>query len=238
MTRQTFLHGVLVFGILLSTACSLTSAQTEQETIPDTGSESGISILSQSNQSSNTAEESSFDSSSLSCHEASNYMLYADHVLTVHAPETEITSILKQGGIALSQELSDDPGIEFTVNTVSPQTLDYEVYGTVGPCAIEATGTVQLSATGNCTAGIVYLSITEDWSEANGTISCDDGVQPFTLPGYKATHTGQYGTGEEFLIINDTEGYIVQRPFLEGDGYHTWTLTMDIGPVPLVPDGK
>jgi hypothetical protein len=237
MTRKTLIHGILVFGILLTTACSLTSAQAEQETIPNTGSESGISIQMQADQSGNDSDESSFDGSSLGCFEAESFILKADHTLTVNQPDTSITHILKQGGIALMRDDNSQNG-DYNLTTESPQVLSFEVIGNAGPCEIDASGTMTLSATGYCHDGIVYLTITEDWGETKGTMSCKDVINPFTTPGHTETHTGPYGMGEEFLIVNDPVGFTVMREFLEGEGYHSWTLAFDIAPAPLIPDDK
>jgi hypothetical protein len=231
MTRKNLFQGILVFSILLLTACSLASPQIKQESIPNTGSESGISNSSQ------TDNESLFDGSSLSCFDAEGFILMADHTLTVNQTDTSITHILKQGGIALTRDDNSQMG-DYNLSTASPQNLNFEVIGTVGPCEIEANGIMLLSATGYCLDGIVYLTITESWQPANGTITCKDVVNSFTLPGYQAVHIGPYGMGEEFLVINDPNGYTVMREFLEGEGYHSWTLTTDIAPVPLAPDNK
>ena len=37
---------------------------------------------------------------------------------------------------------------------------------------------------------------------------------------------GENGAGEIFYLGAGSEGYSTMRPFLEGDGYHTWTLYM------------
>jgi len=42
--------------------------------------------------------------------------------------------------------------------------------------------------------------------------------------------------GEEFLITDDAAGHTLMKPFLGGEGYHSWTLQMDISLVPLVPE--
>ena len=237
MTRKTLIHGILVFGILLTTACSLTSAQAEQEPIPETGSESGISNQLQVNQSSNEADESSYDGSSLGCFDVESLTLLADATLTTNQEGTSITHILRQGGVALTSDKSSKE-YDYTLSTDYPQTLAFEVIGVAGPCEINASGTMKLSATGYCDQGMVYLAITEDWGETNGTASCGDVTNPFTLPGHTELHTGQYGMGEEFLIVNSPEGYTVLKEFIEGEGYHSWTLVMDFAPVPLVPDDR
>jgi len=50
-------------------------------------------------------------------------------------------------------------------------------------------------------------------------------------------HSGQDGAGEIFYLVEDAGGYSSMRPFLEGEGYHTWTLyTEDVPLEPLAPE--
>lgn len=226
MIRKYQLLGCVIVVLLLITACSFPTTTSRQENVPDTGVES-------ENPAQNQDEiKNDSDSSSLSCFDATDFVLQADHTLTVNEAETSITHILKQGGIALTR--TDDTTMgDYALSTVSPQALSYEVIGIVGPCSMEANGIMLLSATGFCQDGIIYLSINENWQPAQGTMTCDDQVTQLNIPGYSATHTGPYGTGEEFLIVNDNEGYTVMRAFEGGDGYHSWTLRMDIPVVPI-----
>ena len=92
-----------------------------------------------------------------------------------------------------------------------------------------------VSAEGYCDAGIVYLNITEDWSPAEGTMTCDGGGVPFSAPGSAFTHSGASGLGEEFLITDDSNGHTVMREFQGGEGYHSWTLSWDVSDVSLAP---
>jgi len=48
------------------------------------------------------------------------------------------------------------------------------------------------------------------------------------------THSGASGLGEEFLITDDSNGHTVMSEFLGGEGYHSWTLAMDVSLIPLV----
>ena len=169
----------------------------------------------------------------LTCFHADNYVLGFDHTLTVNEQGTSLTHILKHGGIALLSEVNTG-GHDAILTTASPQSLDCEYMGVLGPCSVEAGGTVVVSAEGYCDAGIVYLNITEDWSPTEGTMTCDGGGVPFSAPGSAFTHSGASGLGEEFLIIDDSNGYTVMREFLGGEGYHSWTLSMDVSLVPLV----
>ncbi|MEE8356177.1 MAG: hypothetical protein V3R33_02610 [Anaerolineales bacterium] len=169
----------------------------------------------------------------LTCFHVNNYVLGFDHSLTVNEQETSLTHILKHGGIALLSEVNTG-GHDAILTTASPQTLDYEYMGILGPCSVESRGTVVVSAEGYCDAGVVYLNITEDWGPTEGTMVCDGQAVPFSSPGAAFTHSGASGLGEEFLITDDSSGHTVMREFLGGEGYHSWTLTMDVSLVPLV----
>jgi hypothetical protein len=171
----------------------------------------------------------------LTCFHASNYVLSFDHTLTVNEEGTSLTHILKQGGIALLSE-ANSGGHDAIITTASPQTLNFEYMGVLGPCSVDAAGTVNVSAEGYCDAGLVYLNITEDWSKTEGTMTCEDSVVPFSAPGASFTHSGASALGEEFLITNDSNGHTVMREFQGGEGYHSWTLMMDISLVPLVDE--
>jgi hypothetical protein len=171
----------------------------------------------------------------LTCFHAKNYVLSFDHTLTVNEEGTSLTHILKQGGIALLSE-ANSGGHDAILTTASPQTLNFEYMGVLGPCSVDATGTVKVSAEGYCDAGVVYLNITEAWSKTEGTMTCEDNVVPFSAPGASFTHSGASGLGEEFLITDDSVGYTTMREFQGGEGYHSWTLTMDISLVPLVDE--
>lgn len=171
----------------------------------------------------------------LTCFHAKNYVLSFDHTLTVNEEGTSLTHILKQGGIALMSE-PDSGEHDTLLRTASPQDLNFEYIGVLGPCSVEAGGTVKVSAEGYCEAGVVYLNITESWGGAEGTMTCDYQPVPFSAPGYSQTQSGASGMGEEFLITDDSNGCTVMREFLGGEGYHSWTLQMDIDLVPLVPE--
>ncbi|MEE4194035.1 MAG: hypothetical protein V2J07_02440 [Anaerolineae bacterium] len=174
------------------------------------------------------------DGEALSCFDVKALTLSVDHTLTITETETNLTHILQHGGIGLVVSNETDKG-DCAISTASPQTLTYEYMGNVGTCSVEAEGNVILSAEGYCEDGIVYLNITEDWQETSGTMTCDDTVMPFPIAGYTAEHRGEFGNGEEFLIVADQAGYTIMRPFQGGDGYHSWTLAYDIELVPLTP---
>ena len=212
----------IVLLLVLSTSCSALSLVNPP---PDEGDPSDAG------DSSDTGETGEV----LTCFHADNYVLSIDHKLTVNEEGTSLTHILKQGGIALLSE-ANSGGHDAIITTASPQTLNFEYMGVLGPCSVEAGGTVNVSAKGYCDAGLIYLNITEDWSATEGTMTCEDSVVPFSAPGAAFTHSGASGLGEEFLITNDSNGHTVMREFLGGEGYHSWTLSMDISLVPLVDE--
>ena len=83
----------------------------------------------------------------------------------------------------------------------------------------------------------MYLNIKEDWQETEGTMTCEDAIVPFSVPGQSFIHSGASGLGEEFLVTNDTVGHTVMREFLGGEGYHSWTLkAVEIENVPLIDE--
>ena len=229
MKRKLFLRFLSVtLLITFISACSvlnLTDLADEQTNEAEQPVEDSEKIVDDDEEAADEVADGLEDGDVLTCFHADNFVLNFDHTLTVNAGDTSLTHILKQGGIALINDMTSEAADSF-ITTNYPQELTYEYMG----------GTVIVSAEGYCNDGIVYLTITEDWQDANGTMTCDDETQPFWAPGYTAVHSGATGNGEEFLIVNDLEGYTVMREFLGGDGYHSWTLTMDISLVPLVPE--
>lgn len=224
---------LFVFLLFLS-SCTLINLAIPQENKP--GEESGVVDLPTAGEpsgSSDSAEES--DEELLGCFDVQGLTLAVDHTLTITEAETNLTHILQHGGIGLLVSTDTEQG-DTAITTAAPQNLDYEYMGVVGPCVVDAQGKVILSAEGYCEDGIVYLTITEDWQAASGTMTCDDEVVSFPIAGYTAVHSGEFGKGEEFLITSDPVGYTVMREFQGGEGYHSWTLAFDIGLVPLVPE--
>lgn len=123
-------HRTLSFVLLLvlSTSCSALSLVNPP---PDAGDSSDIG-----------------DSGEvLTCFHAGNYVLSFDHTLTVNEEGTSLTHILKQGGIALLSE-ANSGGHDAIITTASPQTLNFEYLGVLGPCSVDAAGTVNVSAEG------------------------------------------------------------------------------------------
>jgi hypothetical protein len=226
-TKKLVPIGLALVCILLITACSLSSSVPIQEPLESAEGET-------SDDQTETLVEDAGEILQ-SCFEARSFVLNFDHTLTIKQPQTSLTHILKQGGIAIIADCNAAE-TDCAMRTVAPQTLGYEYMGVVGVCSVEATGNVIVSAEGFCSDGIVSLTITEDWQSGQGTMTCDDTAMPFPVPGYTATHSGPDGQGEEFLITSDANGFTLMREFQGGEGYHSWTLVTDIDNVPLVPE--
>ncbi len=222
---KKFVVFLLVVVLIIGSACSRTTAGLDPSG-PDDAGDPGAE---------EPGDPGEDTGEMLTCGHASNYILSFDHTLTVNAEATSLTHILKQGSIALVSEL-DAVVHDTLLTTVLPQVLNFEYMGVLGDCSVDAAGQVTVSAEGYCEDGIVYLNITESWGEAAGTMVCDGGGVPFSAPGYSYTHTGVTGSGEEFLLTNDAAGYTLMKPFLGGEGYHSWTLEIDIALEPLVTE--
>ena len=223
--KKVIIALMLTVVLILGSACSAKIA----DAVPSGGEEAGDSE-------GDSAEDVSEDTGEvLTCFHASNYSLSFDHTLTVNAPNTSLTHILNQGSIALISEFNSG-GHDSVLNTANPQTLNFEYMGIVGECSVDAGGEVTMSAEGYCDDGIVYLTITESWGGTEGSMTCDGANVPFSAPGYTATNAGASGMGEEFLITDDAAGHTLMKPFLGGEGYHSWTLQMDVSLVPLMPE--
>ncbi len=159
-----------------------------------------------------------------------------DHTLTMNQEGTSITHILHSGMLGLVVQAANDQG-EVVITSAAPVTIPYEMLGVMGDCSLEMEGTMVASAEGSCIDGTVYLTIIEDWQSASGTMTCPDGQMPFMVPASgPRVHEGADGAGEVFYLVESSQGYTSNRPFLEGDGYHSWTLyTTQIDLVPLTP---
>ena len=164
-----------------------------------------------------------------------------DHALTINYGETSISHFLHEGQQQL--EVVDDNG---TILPVGAQSLTYSMEGVMSAdCTLTSEGTMMPSAHGFCEAGVVSLIIEENWLPLTGEMVCIDtdgsvDIVPFNVPPMgMQIHSGENGAGEIFFLVAGNEGYSSMRPFLEGDGYHTWTLYMigedDMPLVPLVP---
>ena len=183
------------------------------------------------------SEEPQDEMSFLSCPtNGESLVLGFDHAVTIEQPDVNLTHILKEGYLTLTAGEADADGT-VRLSSVGNPSLDYEMMGVMGPCSVTMAGTMQVSASGTCNDGVVYLTIIETWQSADGSMTCDDDVIPFNSPGPGAfTHEGADGAGEVFYLVDSSEGYTVMRPFGEGSGYHSWTLyASQIPLVPLVP---
>lgn len=159
-----------------------------------------------------------------------------DHALTIEQPDVNLTHILKEGYLTLvAGEVDADGTVD--LSSIGSPSLDYEMMGIMGPCSVTMAGIMQVSASGICTDGVVYLTIVETWQSADGNMVCDGTAMAFSSPGPGAfTHEGADGAGEVFYLVDSSEGYTVMRPFGEGSGYHSWTLyATQIDVVPLFP---
>ncbi len=159
-----------------------------------------------------------------------------DHAITIEQPDVNLTHILKEGYLTLVAGEADADGT-VDLSSVGNPSLEYEMMGVMGPCSVEMAGVMQVSASGFCNDGVVYLTIVETWQSADGNMVCDGTAMAFSSPGPGAfTHEGADGAGEVFYLVDSSEGYTVMRPFGEGSGYHSWTLyASQIPLVPLVP---
>ena len=159
-----------------------------------------------------------------------------DHAVTIEQPDVSLTHILKEGFLTLVVGEADADG-NVALSSTGETNLAYEMMGVMGPCSVEMAGIMQVSASGTCTDGVVYLTIIETWQSADGTMLCEDNIIPFSSPGPGAfVHEGADGAGEVFYLVDGSEGYTVMRSFGMGSGYHSWTLyATQIPLVPLVP---
>lgn len=182
------------------------------------------------------AEESAADDF-LSCPtKGESLVLGFDHAVTIEQPDVNLTHILKEGFLTLFAGEADADG-NVALSSVGETNLAYEMMGVMGACSVEMTGSMQVSASGTCNDGVVYLTIIETWQSADGNMVCDGNAMAFSSPGPGAfTHEGADGAGEVFYLVDSSEGYTVMRPFGMGSGYHSWTLyATQIDLVPLVP---
>ena len=184
--------------------------------------------------------EPEFGSDTLPCPlKDSTLILGFDHALTVNYEETSISHFLHQGWLEL--KVIDENG---TIASEGSPTIPYSMEGVMSAeCTLTADGSMTPAAHGSCEAGVVNLIIEENWTALEGQMECIDSdgdviVMPFKAPAMGVqVHSGQNGTGEIFYVVEGGEGYSSMRPFVEGEGYHTWTLyTEEVPLVPLVPE--
>jgi hypothetical protein len=227
----------LVVILTLSSACSaLSLVNPPPDNQPGDADDSGNGSDDDSAGDSDESQDAGDEGEILTCYHVETYKLSFDHTLTVNEEGTSLTHILKGGDIALQAE-TDPEDFTTQISTINPQSLSFEYLGVIGPCSVNAGGTVIVSAEGFCDAGVVYLNIKEDWQETEGNMTCEDAVVPFSVPGQAFTHSGASGMGEEFLVTDDAAGHTVMREFLGGEGYHSWTLAaLEIPTVPLIDE--
>lgn len=257
-SKGRILFAIWVLGCLavVQLACGLLSAQDSGQSdqsapMPaDEGGESpgeGSSSGQGAGDSSSSAQgenpiEPEFESDTLPCPpKGTVFFLGFDHALTINYGETSINHFLTEGFLQL--EVVDDEG---TIMPGGSPSITYFMEGKMSEeCTLESEGTMVPTAQGTCENGVVSLFIEENWLPLEGQMVCIDpdgdvDIVPFNVPPMGVQkHSGPNGTGEIFYLVPGAEGYSTMRPFLEGDGYHTWTLYMtgedDIPPVPLVP---
>ena len=226
----------LVVILTLSSACSaLSLVNPPPDNQPGKADDAENGVDEPSSIDSDESQDTGDVGELLTCYHVETYTLSFDHTLTVNEEGTSLTHILKHGGIALQAE-TDPEKFDTQISTINPQELTFEYLGVIGPCSVDAGGTVIVSAEGFCDAGVVYLNIKEDWQETEGNMTCEDAVVPFSVPGQVFIHSGASGMGEEFLVTDDDVGHTVMREFLGGEGYHSWTLMSEIATVPLIDE--
>ena len=238
--RMFFVLLVVCLTVSL-TGCSVLSAlkpsTAEDATIPET--EEGKDLADVPEPASAAAEEAAEPAPAdlLGCPtEGEQLTLGFDHTLTVNYEGTSMTHILHSGMLGLIAQSVKEDG-EVAIASVAPVNIPYEMHGVMKDCSMEMNGMMVASAVGSCIDGTVYLTITEDWQSASGTMTCPDGQVPFMVPAPgPRVHEGADGAGEVFYLAEGSQGYTTNRPFLEGEGYHSWTLyTTQIDLVPLTP---
>jgi hypothetical protein len=151
-------------------------------------------------------------------------------VIKIEAGEASLTHTLDDGILNLWVE--DGPGPAYAVRSLEPAPIPYQVTGTMGECTLSGEGTMTPDAYGTCEAGVVQLTIVEDWGQAQGTATCGDQTQDFPMPGIgRMEHTGADGNGELFYLDRGFSeagpGMTSIRPFSMGEGEHIWTIFVD-----------
>jgi hypothetical protein len=214
-----------------------TNTESQEEQDDSIQDEDGSTL---DDQSENQVVEPEFGSDTLPCpSKGSTLFLGFDHALTVNYEDTSIHHFLHQGWLQLT--VTDENG---TIASEGSPSLTYTMEGKMSDeCVLNAEGTMTPYAQGSCEAGVVSLFIEENWQALQGEMTCVDSdgdtvIMPFNVPPMGLQkHSGPNGTGEIFYLVEGSEGYSTMRPFLEGDGYHTWTLYIeDIPLVPLAPE--
>jgi hypothetical protein len=166
----------------------------------------------------------------------SQLYLQLDHAVTFNYESMSLSHFLHQGTVLLQ---AGEGGV---IGTVTPGELKYSIEGVMGPeCSISGEGQMTVTVEGACEDGVVKLKIDENWQALTGEMECDmegeKSTVPFDAPSVgNMPNYGPDGEGETFLLTSDEGGYVVMRPFEQGQGYHTWTLYTSLIPtVPLAP---
>ena len=230
------LHKILVISILIL-SLSLAGCQSSAAPPDDVPEPELPQNQVNPTESPEQAEEPQDEMSFLSCPtNGESLVLGFDHAVTIEQPDVNLTHILKEGYLTLTAGEADADGT-VSLSSVGNPSLDYEMMGVMGPCSVTMAGIMQVSASGTCNDGVIYLTIIETWQSADGNMVCDGTAMAFSSPGPGAfTHEGADGAGEVFYLVDSSEGYTVMRPFGAGSGYHSWTLyATQIPLVPLVP---
>jgi hypothetical protein len=163
--------------------------------------------------------------------------LELDHAVTFNYEEMSLSHFLHQGMVYMDTLEGGQIG------TSAPGNLKYSIEGVMSSeCSINGEGQMTVTVQGICEDGVVRLKIDENWQALSGQMECidEDGdvtIAPFNTPsaGRMSNH-GPDGEGEVFLLTDAEGGYVVMRPFEQGQGYHTWTLYSTLVPTaPLVP---
>jgi hypothetical protein len=163
--------------------------------------------------------------------------LELDHAVTFNYETMSLSHFLHQGYVQLEVQ---ENGL---IVTLIPGRLKYSMEGMMNPeCSTSGEGQMTVTVSGTCEDGMVKLKIDEDWKALSAQMECvdEDGeviTAPFDAPAVgKMLNHGPDGEGEIFFLTDEDAGYVVMRPFEQGQGYHTWTLYTTLIPtVPLVP---
>lgn len=152
--------------------------------------------------------------------------------ITIQYGTAQLTHSLEDGVLNLGTYDGDGGAIEIR-GAASPE-IPYLMSGTMEECSFEGEGTMTPSAEGYCEGGIVYLTITENWGEYKGKMTCEGKTVPFNIPAMGAMeHTGADGRGEVFYLdvgfSSEGAGYTTIREYAgpSGSGDHIWTLFYD-----------
>ena len=152
-------------------------------------------------------------------------------VLKIETEGIVLRHVLDDGILNLG--LVESEGPVYQVYTIEPTTIPYTLSGTMDDCSLQGEGTMRPEASGTCQNGLLRLTIVEDWSQVEGTVTCDGETSPLPpMPALgKMVHNGADGLGEIFPLdpgfSEAGPGYTSIRPFQQGEGEHIWTVFVD-----------